>query len=192
MFDNLFNSLKDFIGSKVQEAVNEAGKRFAIPEPAEPFTLIRQFTVDDSTISQGGISIIGGSWQIEAYDDSNGIENFLRTTEPLRSVILFEVPEPSVQECVLACRFSAKALKTQTPIKVRLSLCRQGQLGSTLTTFWSQEVSPTNELKFYEVRAHFEKEAQAAKIQINIEFESRGIIQIRDIELLQAAARAAS
>lgn len=137
MFDDLFNGFKDFIGSQVQKAVSEVEKLFAIPEPVEPFTLVRQFTLDDSTVSQGGISIFGGNWQIEAYDDGDGIENFLRTTEPLRNVILFEVPEPGVEESVLACRFYAKALKTQTPIKVHLSLCRQGQLGSTFTKSWS-------------------------------------------------------
>lgn len=189
MFDDLFNGFKDFIGSQVQKAVSEVEKLFAIPEPVEPFTLVRQFTLDDSTVSQGGISIFGGNWQIEAYDDGDGIKNFLRTTEPLRNVILFEVPEPGVEESVLACRFYAKALKTQTPIKVHLSLCRQGQLGGTFTKSWSQGVSPTNDMKFYEVRAHFKKEVEAAKIQINIQFESRGILQIRDVELLQAAVK---
>jgi hypothetical protein len=38
MFDELFKNLKDLIGSKVLEAAKELEKRFAVPEPAEPFT----------------------------------------------------------------------------------------------------------------------------------------------------------
>ena len=81
MFDDLFNGFKDFIGSQVQKAVSEVEKLFAIPEPVEPFTLVRQFTLDDSTVSQGGISIFGGNWQIEAYDDGDGIKNFQSTQD---------------------------------------------------------------------------------------------------------------
>ncbi|MBD2774219.1 hypothetical protein [Iningainema tapete] len=89
MFDELFNSFKGFISSKVLEAGKELEKRFGVPDPTEPFELIRQFTPADSTITKGGIAIIGESWQIEAYDDN--IQRLV-STDPLRNVILFEVP----------------------------------------------------------------------------------------------------
>lgn len=186
MFDELLNNLKEFISSKVQEVGNELEKRFGVPEPAEPFVLIRQFTPADSTITKGGIAIVGESWQIEAYDDNP--QRLITSTEPLRNVILFEVAEPNVIECVLACRFQAKAINTEKPINVSLGTRRQGQWG-TITTFRQTGVSPTEEFKSYEVRAHFRKETDSAKVQISVQFESSGILFIRGIELLQASAK---
>jgi hypothetical protein len=116
MFDELFNNLKDLISSKVQETAKELEKRFAVPEPVEPFTLIRKFTSANSTITKGGIAIIEEGWQIEAYVDNS---MRLNTTEPLRNVILFEVSEPNTSECVLACRFQAKALNTEKSIALK-------------------------------------------------------------------------
>ncbi len=189
MFDDLFNNLKGFIDSKIQEVGNDLQKRFGVPEPAEPFVLIRRFTPADSTVTRGGIAIVGESWRIEAYDDN---KQLLTSTDPLRNVILFEVAEPDVQECVFACQFNAKALDTEKPIKVSLGLRRPGQWGGMTTTSWSTGVSPTVDFKPYEARAHFKKEADVAKVQISVQFESSGILEIRDIELLQAPVKSQS
>ncbi|MEH2236748.1 hypothetical protein [Nostoc sp.] len=186
MFDDLFNNLKGFIDSKLQEVSIELGKHFTVPEPAEPFVLICRFTPADSTVTRGGIATVGESWQIEAYDDNT--QRLITSTDPLRDVILFEVAAPDVQECVLACRFYAKALNTEKLIKVSLGLPRLEQWG-TMTRLWSTAVSPTIDFKPYEARAHFKKEADAAKVQISVQFESSGILQIRDIELLQAPVK---
>jgi len=190
MFDDLFNNLTSFIVSKAQEAFKELEKLVAVPEPAEPFVLIRRFTPADSTITRGGIAIVGESWRIEAYDDNT--QQLLKSTDPLRNVILFEVAEPDVQECVFACQFNAKALDTEKAIKVSLGLRRPGQWGGMTTTSWSTGVSPTIDFKPYEARAHFKKEADAAKVQISVQFESSGILQIKDIELLQAPVKSQS
>ncbi|WP_392533082.1 hypothetical protein [Nostoc sp. C117] len=187
MFDDLFNNLTSFIGSKIQEAAKEVEKRFAVPEPAEPFMLTRRFTPTDSTVTRGGIATVGESWQIEAYDDND--QRLITTVDPLRNVILFEVSEPNSQECVIACQFYAKALNTEKAIKVSLGLRRPGQWGAMTTTSWSTGVSATEDFQLYEVRAHFKKEADDTKVQISVQFESSGILQIRDIELLQAPVK---
>lgn len=182
MFDELFKNLTDLIGSKVQEAAKELEKCLAVPEPAEPFTLIRQFTIADSTVTKGGITVFGESWQIEAYDDNSPrlIDN-----GPLRKVILFEITEPTDLECVLACRFQAKALNTKQAIAVQLALSKQRQ-GGTTATAWSISISPTEDFHPFEIRAHFKKDTTPAQVQVIITFESSGILAIRNIELLQA------
>ncbi|MFS0518672.1 hypothetical protein ACEYW6_28800 [Nostoc sp. UIC 10607] len=186
MFDDLFNNLKGFIVSKSQEAFKELEKLVAVPELAEPFVLIRRFTPADFTITKGGIAIVGESWRIEAYDDNT--QQLLNSTDPLRNVILFEVAEPDVQECVFACQFNAKALNTEKPIKVSLGWPRTGQWG-TMTRLWPTEVLLTEDFQPYEARAYLKKEADAATIQISVQFESSGILQIKDIELLQAPVK---
>ncbi|MDZ8186579.1 MAG: hypothetical protein RMX96_17235 [Nostoc sp. ChiSLP02] len=190
MFDDLFNNLKGFIDSKIQEVGNELQKRFGIPEPAEPFVLIRRFTTADSTITRGGIRTVGETWEIEAYEDNTQL--LISSVDPLRNVILFEVAEPDVQECVFACQFNAKALNTEKPIKVSLGLRKPGQWGAMTTTSWSTGISPTQDFQRYEVRAHFKKETDAAKVQISVQFESSGILEIRDIQLLQASVKSQS
>lgn len=47
---------------------NGIGELFQIPEPAEPYKLIRIFCpAIDSTISQDGITIEQDSWKVESY-----------------------------------------------------------------------------------------------------------------------------
>ncbi|WP_138505465.1 hypothetical protein [Nostoc sp. PA-18-2419] len=191
MFDELFNKLTSFIVSKAGEALKELEKPLAIPEHVEPFVLIRRFTPADSIVTKGCIAIVKESWQIEAYD--NNTQRFLtNSTDPLRKVILFEVAEPDVQECVLACQFNAKALNTEKSIAVSLGVGRPGEWGGMRTTSWARGVSPGENFQHYKVRAYFKKEANAATIQIGVQFESSGILEIRDIELLQAPVKSES
>ncbi len=185
MFDELFNNLKDFAGSKLKEVVGELEKRLAIPEPAEPFTRIYKFQITDPTVTKGAIAVSGETLQIEAYKDEN--QNFFNSTESLRNVILFEVPEPNLQECVLACQFYARAVNSEKPINVSLGLSKKGQL--TSTKGWVTGISVTDDFCFYEIRAHFKKETNPMNIQISVKFESPGILLIRDIELLQAPVK---
>ncbi|MDZ7956425.1 MAG: hypothetical protein RMY34_00700 [Aulosira sp. DedQUE10] len=189
MFDDILNNLKDFVSAKIQEVGDELEKRFGVPETSEPFVLIRRFNSMDSTVTKGGIALLGESWQIEAYDDNT--QRLITSADPLRNVILFEVVEPNLQECVLACRCYAKALNTEKPIKLCLAISRPGQWGTT-TRFWSTGISSTEDFKPYEARAHFKKETDSAKVQITLQFESSGILQMRDIELLQAPAKSSS
>lgn len=186
MFDELLNSLKDLISSKVQETAKEIEKHFAVPEPAEPFARIRQFTSADSTVTQGGIIRIEDGWQIEAYDDNNSMR--LNTNDPIRKVILFEVPEPRELECILACRFQAKALNSEKTIAVKIGLVKQQQM-ITSGRFWSTQISQTDTFLTREVRAHFKKDTMPAKVQILVDFESSGILQLKNVELLQAPVK---
>lgn len=188
MFDELFKNLTDLIGSKVREGFKEFKKSLAVPEAEEPFVLIRQFAIAEPTVTKGGIAVIGESWRIEAYDDKAFRFN---TTDPLRNVILFEIGEPSETECVLACRFQAKALNTEKAIAVKLGLSEQNQWGIN-TISWGQGVSQSENLRPFEVRAHYKKSSNPIKIQVIVEFESSGILEIKNIELLKAPVKAKS
>lgn len=184
MFDDLLKNFTSLISSKVQEAAKELEKHFAVPEAEEPFTLIHKFTIADPTITKGGIVVLEESWRIEAYDD-NAFR--LNTTDPLRKVILFEIAEPTDSECVLACRFQAKALNTEKAIALNLGLCKQQ--GIKTMRFWSTSISPSKNWRYFEVRAYFKKDTTPTKVQIVIDFESSGILEIQNIELLKAPVK---
>lgn len=188
MFDDLFKNFTSLIVSKLGEGFKELEKLVAVPEAAEPFVLIHQFTIAEPTVTKGGITVVGESWRIEAYDD-NALR--LNTTDPLREVILFEIAEPTDSECVLACRFQAKALKTEKAIAVRLGLSGQNQW-VTSTKSWAQDVSQAENLRPFEVRAHFKKSSTPTKIQVIVEFENSGILEIKNIEILKAPVKVQS
>jgi len=188
MFDELFKNLTGLICSKIREGFQELEKSLAVPEAEEPFVLIRQFAIADPTITKGGINVIGASWQIEAYEDNS---SRLNTTDPLRKVTLFEIAEPTEPECVLACRFQAKALNTEKAIAVNLGLCTQRQ-GLMTAKSWATGVSPNKSWHFFEVRAHFKKDTTPVKVQVIVEFESSGILEIKNIEILKAPVKVRS
>jgi hypothetical protein len=185
MFEELFNSFADLIGSKIKEAAKEVAKRLAVPEAEEPFVLVRRFIAADTTLSKGGITATAEGWQIEAYDDG---AMRLNTSEPLRQVTLFEISEPEESERVLLCRFQAKALNSKAPISVQIGLSKQQQL-LTNTRAWGVDVAQSDTFKAFEVRAHFKKETAPAKVQIMVVFKSSGLLQIKNIELLQAPVK---
>lgn len=89
---------------------------------------------------------------------------------------------------MLACRFQAKALNTLLLIAVNLSLCDQKQ-GIMTAKAWTTSVSPTENWRFFEVRAHFKKNITPVKVQVMVEFESSGILEIKNIELLKAPVK---
>ncbi len=206
MFEQIFNGLK----SSVKQALSSIEERFKIPEPDGEFQLICGFGIADKPLTQGCISIDQDSWRIEAYDEreqrkssqdsfADSFENFTKqgnslNQQPVRVVRLFEVAEPENQECVLACRAHIKTVDIKEGVSLRLGFNRQTDvlgIKSDYTTFQSATVSGTTDWKVYEVRYHFKKEQYPGTINVNIEFQSSGILWIKDVELLQAPVKAA-
>ncbi len=54
---------------------------------------------------------------------------------------------------------------------------------------WTTSISPTKNWRSFEVRAHFKKNTTPVKVQIMVEFESSGILEIKNIELLKAPVK---
>jgi hypothetical protein len=187
MFDDLFKKIGDFIGEKVQEAAKDLEKRFAMPEPGGAFVSIRKFAIADKPYTQGGVSIVDDSWRIEAYDDNA----FRLNNEPLRKLVLFEIEPPPEANCLIACRFQAKAQASDKSINVQLSLCQQRQLVTTATAR-SIGVSTTESFRTFEILTHYKESDNPTKIQIVVEFESSGILQIKDLEILKAPVKESS
>lgn len=69
-----------------------------------------------------------------------------------------------------------------------MGLSEQNQWG-TNTKSWAQGVSQAENLRPFEVRAHFKRSNTLAKIQVIVEFESSGILEIQNIELLKVPVK---
>ncbi|ERN42635.1 hypothetical protein KR51_00006640 [Rubidibacter lacunae KORDI 51-2] len=186
MFDDLFRNLQDTIASKVEETLKEVEKYFAFPEADGPYISIRKFTVDDLTVETDGITSIGENrWRIEAYGDK---PKSITNIDPMRRVVLFEFAEPTVPECILACRFKAKAFKTKESIVVNLSRWEKSPIGM-INRSWSTGISSKDNLHTFEILAHFKRNDIPARARIVIDFESNGILEIENIEILQASVK---
>lgn len=83
---------------------------------------------------------------------------------------------------------SSKGTKHRKAITVKLVLYKQRQVGITARA-WSRSVSQTEDFHSFEIRTHFKKDTTPAKVQVIVEFESSGILEIRNIELLKAPVK---
>lgn len=205
MFEQMFNELK----SSVKQVISSIEERFKIPEPDGAFQLIHSFGIADEPLTKGCISVDQDSWRIEAYDEreqrkgssqdsfADSFEDFFTkgnstNQQSIRVVRLFEVAEPENQECLLACRAHIKTADAKEGANLRLGFSRRSNvlgIESNITTFKSATVSGTTDWKLYEVRYHFKKEQYSGTIGVNIEFQSSGILWIKEVELLQAPVK---
>lgn len=151
------------------------GDWFQVPEPAEPFKLIRVFRPTiDRTIAQDGITIDQDSWKIKSYGE--------------KKVLLFEIGEPSMSECLLMCQAQVKTAHLCKPVKLTLSI--HNSAGWTYHQHASVEGTTTWHL--CKVPFHYKKERFSGSVRVSVEFESGGVFWLKDVEVLQAAVKPSS
>lgn len=111
-FDELKASVETGIASGIEagfkflsESFNGIGEWFQVPEPAEPYRLIRSFDpAVDRTINQDGITVEQNSWKIESYGE--------------KKILLFELAEPSMSECLLMCEAEVRTADLCKPANI--------------------------------------------------------------------------
>jgi hypothetical protein len=176
-----FNELKTSVEKGIQSGMESASKvlsdafvdgfqnllkLFELPEPAEPFRLIRVFRPTiEQPISRSGISIKGDSWKIEPCNDKN--------------IILFQISRPSISECLFLCTANVKGKNLN---KASLSL-------SNNTFKRSYSLQGTTDWHTCQVPFHYQQAKSPGDITIGIEFEGGGIFWLKDIQVFQAAVK---
>jgi hypothetical protein len=160
-FQSLAETFKDGLGGLLQ-----------IPEPAEPYQQIRSFCSNsDRPITQDGVSIEQDSWKIESYGE--------------KKVLLFEVAEPNLPECLLLCQAQVKTAHLYQPAKLALSA--QNAVG----WIYSQNaaVEGTTSWHLLQVRFHYKQAQFSGAIRVSIEFEGGGVLWLKDVQVMQAAVK---
>lgn len=179
-FDELKNSVEAGIASGIEAGFktlaqsfnNSVGEWFQIPEPAEPYKLIRIFRpTTDKTINQDGITIEQDSWKVESYGE--------------KKVLLFEIAEPNMSECLLMCQAKVKTANLFKPAKLTLSATNL----AGWTYYRYAAVEGTTVWHTCKVPFHYKKERCNGSIGISIEFESGGVFWLKDLEILQAKVK---
>src|SRR5712691_13213254 len=109
---------------------------FSGPKPAGPPQILRAFSPDKPTITQGSIRAEQGGWRIEAIGQ--------------QTIRLFEVENPAVEQCLLTYRAELKAegLKGRAFLEM---WCRLPGQGEFFSKGHQQAVSGTTDWGRYEI-----------------------------------------
>ncbi|XFA73188.1 hypothetical protein RYO59_001426 [Thermosynechococcaceae cyanobacterium Okahandja] len=185
-WDELLTSIEAGIKAGIESGLQSLADTLApllqVPEPAAPFQRVVLFRPGiDQPIAGSGLKTEGVAWRIESHWP--------------QTVPLFEMPEahlwlevPSAQagDQLLLCR---ALVKTEALAEgAQLYLSRAQSFGWT----FSRTVSLVGDRDWHicEVPFHLKPESQTPGfIKIGVEFMGRGVIWLRDIELLHAPAK---
>ncbi len=185
-WDELLHSIEAGIKAGIESGLQSLADTLApllqVPEPAAPFQRVALFRPGiDQPISGTGLKTEGAAWRIESHWP--------------QTVPLFEMPEahlwlevPSAQagDQLLLCRVLVKTAALTEGAQLFLS--RAQPFGWT----FSRTVSLEGDRDWHvcEVPFHLKLESQTpGLIKIGVEFMGRGVIWLRDIELLHAPAK---
>ena len=151
--------------------VNWLKSLFAGPKPTGPPQVLRAFAPDQPTITQSGIHVEHGAWQIDA-----GAEE--------QTVRLFEVENPAVEHCLLTYRAELKAEDLQGRGFLEM-WCRLPGRGEFFSKGYKQAVSGTVDWARYEIPFFLERDRRPDLIKLNVVVEGPGTVWLRNVELLK-------
>ena len=143
---------------------------FKQPEPAGPPQRIRSFSPSDPPITQDGVTVDQNGWRIESREK--------------RTVRLFEIPDPGVEQCVLTYRVQMKTADVQGAAYLEM-WCRFPGRGEFFSRGLHHKVKGTTGWASYETPFYLKKGQRADLIKLNLAVEGPGTAWIRDVELLR-------
>lgn len=174
--------VKAGIESGLQSLTETLSPLLQVPEPTAPFQRVALFRPGiDQPISGSKLSIEDAAWRIEA-DWPQTVPLF----EMPEAHLWLEVPSAQAGDQLLLCRALVKT--TSSAVGAQLFLSRAQTFGWP----FSRTVSLQGNRNWYlcEVPLHLKPEPYSTGvIKIGVEFGGRGVIWLRDIELLHAPAK---
>jgi hypothetical protein len=133
-------------------------------------TVIKTFGPSDKPLTQQGITTDQNGWRLEAKGD--------------RTVRLFEVSNPAVEDCKLTYRAHMKTANLQGRAYLEM-WCRFPETGEFFSRGLFQPVSGTTGWAFYEIPFFLKKGQRPDLIKLNVVLEGTGTIWIKEVELRQ-------
>jgi hypothetical protein len=143
---------------------------FSMPKPAGPPRTIRTFSVTEPSITRDGVRVDGDSLRI----DSTGT----------RTVRLFDVQDPGVQQCIVTYRAEMKAEKLEGRAYLEMWCGFPGR-GEFFSKGFDQALSGTADWGRYEIPFYLKRGQTPELIKLNLVVEGRGVVWLRKVELLQ-------
>jgi len=145
--------------------------RFVVPKPSGPPQVVRTFASNQPTLTQSGIQVENGAWQIDASAQE-------------KTIRLFEVENPAVEQCLLSYRADLKAEGLQGRAFLEM-WCRLPGSGEFFSKGYQQAVSGTVNWARYEITFYLKRDQKPDLIKLNVVVEGPGTVWLRDVELLK-------
>jgi hypothetical protein len=131
---------------------------------------VRRFRTSDPTLSQDGVTAEGDSWVVDSREG--------------RTVRLFEVEVPQVEQCVLTYRASLRSEDLVGRGYLEM-WCRVPGRGEFFSRGLDQPIRGTTGWGSYETPFYLKRDQRADLIKLNLVAEGPGRVWIKDIELLK-------
>ena len=144
--------------------------RFKQPEPAGPPQKVRGFSSSDRPITQDGVAMEQNGWRIESRER--------------RTVRLFEVPNPGVEQCTVTYRARMKTANLQGGAYLEM-WCRLPGRGEFFSKGLHQKATGTTEWASYEIPFYLKKGQRPDLIKLNLVFDGPGTVWMKELELLR-------
>ena len=143
---------------------------FSPPKPSGPPQILKSFSTSDPTISKEGVTIEGDSWVINS--------------EEPQTILLFEVPDPEIEHCILTYRAELKTHNFDGKAYLEM-WCRLPGKGEFFSKGLQQALKGTTEWASRETPFFLKKGQRPDLIKLNIVAQGKGQVSARSIELLQ-------
>jgi len=143
---------------------------FSMPEPVGPAQTIRTFSVNEHTIARDGVRVDGDGMRIDFTEG--------------RTVRLFDVKDPGLQQCMVTYRAQMKAEKVEGRAFLEMWCCFPGR-GEFFSKGLQQTASGTADWTRYEIPFYLKKGQVPDLIKLNLVVEGRGVVWLKNIELLK-------
>jgi hypothetical protein len=143
---------------------------FSMPEPAGPPQTIRTFSVNERTIAQDGVRVDADAIRIEATGS--------------RTVRLYDVKDPGVQQCIVTYRAEMKAEKVEGRAFLEMWCSFPGR-GEFFSKGLHQPLSGTSDWARFEIPFYLKRGQTPDLIKLSLVVEGQGVVWVKNIELLK-------
>jgi len=133
---------------------------------------IKSFEAGAKLITQDGLTVEKDAWQIEAKEN--------------RTVRLFEVPNPDVENCLLTYRAKMKTANLEGQAYLEM-WCRLPGGGEYFSKGTANPVKGTTDWASYETPFVLKQGQRPDLVKLNLVIEGKGTVWIKDVELLKGA-----
>jgi hypothetical protein len=133
--------------------------------------VLKRFGPEDKPLSQDQVTADDGGWRIEAKEN--------------RTVALFEIANPGVEDCMLTYRARLRTANLQGRAYLEMWCGLRGQ-GEFFSRGLFRPVSGTTNWASYETPFFLKKGQRPDLIQLNLVIEGKGTVWIKDVEVTRA------
>ena len=148
--------------------LNRLKSLFKSAKPAGPPETLRAFSAGDTTMTLDGVSAESDSWRIDSPE--------------ARTVRMFEVSDPGVEQCILTYRAHLKTLDAKDRVYLEM-WCRFPGRGEFFSKGFQQALKGTTDWASCETPFFLRAGQRPDLVKLNIVSEGPSTVWARDIEL---------